>query len=105
MFFPSLHSPSCFGAQPDTLECFKYLCDYGGLPCRDITKESSKMLSLTTKKNNKYRMNSLSALKDAVHESVIGHKVVHERGMSIVWEDPKKRSTIRVTIEVLPFKS
>ena len=33
MFYPSLHSPSCFGAEPNILECFKYLCTAGGLKC------------------------------------------------------------------------
>ena len=33
MFFPSLHSGACFGASPRPLECFKFLCESGGLRC------------------------------------------------------------------------
>ena len=33
MFFPSLHSGACFGASPRPLECFKFLCENGGLRC------------------------------------------------------------------------
>lgn len=34
IFYPTLHSSVCFGADPDPLKCFQYLCDYGGLKCR-----------------------------------------------------------------------
>ena len=33
LFYPSLIHPSCFGASPDPLMCFKYLCEGGGLRC------------------------------------------------------------------------
>ncbi|KAJ1427701.1 hypothetical protein B484DRAFT_450210 [Ochromonadaceae sp. CCMP2298] len=29
LFFPSMHSPHCFGANPNPLECFRYLCQAG----------------------------------------------------------------------------
>jgi hypothetical protein len=34
VFFPVLHNGACFGANPDPLGCFKYLCEQGGLKCR-----------------------------------------------------------------------
>jgi hypothetical protein len=33
MMFPSLHNPACFGAEPDPIGCFRYLCEHGGLKC------------------------------------------------------------------------
>lgn len=33
LFFPVLHSPDCFGANPKPLHCFKFLCEDGGLHC------------------------------------------------------------------------
>jgi len=33
MFFPSLHNGACFGASPNPLQCFQYLCESGGLKC------------------------------------------------------------------------
>eukprot|EP01038_Epipyxis_sp_PR26KG_P015472 gene15472-20876_t len=40
MMFPSLHNPSCFGAEPNAIECFKYLCNFGGLKCKSNNKAS-----------------------------------------------------------------
>jgi hypothetical protein len=40
MLFPSLHSPHCFGAEPDPLECLKFLCGGGGLKCRELVLRS-----------------------------------------------------------------
>lgn len=34
MFFPALHNSACFGAEPDALGCFQYLCEFGGLKCK-----------------------------------------------------------------------
>jgi hypothetical protein len=33
LFFPVLHNPGCFGADPDPVKCFAYLCMHGGLKC------------------------------------------------------------------------
>ena len=33
MLFPILHSAKCFGAEPQALDCFRFLCKYGGLKC------------------------------------------------------------------------
>jgi hypothetical protein len=33
LFFPVLHNPGCFGADPDPVRCFAFLCAYGGLKC------------------------------------------------------------------------
>lgn len=33
MLFPTLHSDKCFGAEPSPLDCFRFLCQYGGLKC------------------------------------------------------------------------
>lgn len=33
LFFPILHNPGCFGANPNPLACFGFLCEYGGLKC------------------------------------------------------------------------
>ncbi len=33
MMFPALHSSACFGADPNVIECMKYLCVDGGLKC------------------------------------------------------------------------
>lgn len=49
MMFPSLHSPSCFGADPNILECFKYLCNDGGLKCAKV----NKTVSFASKNNRK----------------------------------------------------
>jgi hypothetical protein len=52
MMFPSLHSPSCFGAEPDYLGCFRYLCEYGGLKCR-----KSGTVAWTGAKGERVRLN------------------------------------------------
>jgi hypothetical protein len=33
LFYPVLSHPSCFGAAPKPLDCFKALCETGGLKC------------------------------------------------------------------------
>ena len=33
MMFPTLHNAACFGAEPNALECFKYLCITSRLRC------------------------------------------------------------------------
>ena len=39
LFFPSLHAGACFGATPDPITCFEYLCVNAGLHCNsDMTK-------------------------------------------------------------------
>lgn len=40
--FPSLHSPACFGANPQPLQCFKFLCERGGLKCDEETSGQLK---------------------------------------------------------------
>lgn len=65
IFYPSLHSSSCFGATPDPILCFQYLCEHAGLKCRKdqsvtwmsstaITKQSSlsKEITLSIRVNN-----------------------------------------------------
>lgn len=37
LFFPVLHATSCFGANPRPLQCFKFLCESGGLKCGEET--------------------------------------------------------------------
>lgn len=41
MFFPSLHNPNCFGADPNPIECLKYLCVRGGIKCNKINDQVS----------------------------------------------------------------
>lgn len=50
MFYPSLHSPHCFGAEPNTLKCIKYLCLYGGLKCGKTDQSSLKWFDPKSKK-------------------------------------------------------
>ena len=52
MMFPSLHNPSCFGAEPNALDCFKYLCEYGGLKCRN----SQSINWISNKKKNHIKL-------------------------------------------------
>jgi hypothetical protein len=53
MFFPSLHSTSCFGASPRPLECFKFLCEYGGLRCdEDAMIEGGMEFRINVKKSD-----------------------------------------------------
>jgi len=54
MMFPSLHSPSCFGADPDVMGCLRYLCNAGGLRCGKtnatvswMDKKAKRIVSLT----------------------------------------------------------
>lgn len=52
MFFPVLHSGACFGASPRPLECFKFLCEYGGLRCdKDAALTEGLEYSVNTKKD------------------------------------------------------
>ena len=41
MMFPSLHDSACFGAEPNALECFKYLCITSRLRCGEKFNEIS----------------------------------------------------------------
>jgi hypothetical protein len=50
MFYPSLHSPHCFGAEPNTLECLKYLCLHGGLKCGKTDQSMLKWFDPKSKK-------------------------------------------------------
>jgi hypothetical protein len=88
MIFPSLHNPSCFGAEPDPLGCFQSLCENGGLKCRDIvtpkpdsTKEGP---AAKTRKNKK---------SDREYE---------DNRASISWIDSKKGFKLKLTIEKVP---
>ena len=49
MVFPVLHSSSCFGAAPNPLKCFKFLCEFGGLGCND--KATGEMAYFVSRKN------------------------------------------------------
>ena len=40
--FPVMHSPACFGANPQPLNCFKFLCERGGLKCDEETSGQLK---------------------------------------------------------------
>lgn len=63
MFFPVLHASACFGAKPQPLQCFKFLCELGGLKCDEDTqgqlnykvgkKASKKLGTLTIKVSGK----------------------------------------------------
>ncbi len=52
MFFPSLHSGACFGASPRPLECFKFLCENGGLRCDEDAALESGIEYEVNKKSN-----------------------------------------------------
>lgn len=39
MLFPTLHNGKCFGAEPRPLECFRYLCERGGLKCGRMSEK------------------------------------------------------------------
>ena len=52
---PTLHSDKCFGAEPKPLECFQFLCEYGGLKC-----ERQSLQAVTWTQNSK---NKLSRMK------------------------------------------
>eukprot|EP00600_Ochromonadales_sp_CCMP1393_P007320 CAMPEP_0174955448 /NCGR_PEP_ID=MMETSP0004_2-20121128/985_1 /TAXON_ID=420556 /ORGANISM="Ochromonas sp., Strain CCMP1393" /LENGTH=276 /DNA_ID=CAMNT_0016203373 /DNA_START=294 /DNA_END=1124 /DNA_ORIENTATION=- len=41
MMYPSLHSPACFGANPDPINCFKFLCITGKMKCSKNPSETS----------------------------------------------------------------
>lgn len=62
MMFPTLHSDKCFGAEPRALDCFRFLCEYGGLKCdrqsppsqeiewtQSLKKKTEKMKLILTK--------------------------------------------------------
>lgn len=49
MMFPSLHNAACFGAEPNALECFKYLCITSRLRCGEKFTD----ISFTNAKNRK----------------------------------------------------
>ena len=49
MMFPSLHNDACFGAEPNALECFKYLCITSRLRCG----EKFHAISFMNAKNRK----------------------------------------------------
>ena len=49
MMFPSLHNDACFGAEPNALECFKYLCITSRLRCGEKFTD----ISFTNAKNRK----------------------------------------------------
>lgn len=51
LFFPSLSHPACFGAAPEPVKCFKYLCESGGLKCdqpASISATTGKRGAVTT---------------------------------------------------------
>jgi hypothetical protein len=41
MMFPSVHNAACFGAEPNALECFKYMCITSRLRCGEKFKDIS----------------------------------------------------------------
>lgn len=55
LFYPVLSHPSCFGASPKPIECFKFLCESGGLKCdipgkvRIATKRGERFLNIASK--------------------------------------------------------
>jgi hypothetical protein len=80
MIFPSLHNPSCFGAEPDPLGCFQSLCENGGLKCRDIVKDGVEKLRKTKKSDREYESGRAA----------------------ITWVDSKKGFKLKLTIEKVP---
>ncbi len=52
MMFPSLHNDACFGAEPNALACFKYLCITSRLRCGEKVNE----ISFRDTKNRKVRI-------------------------------------------------
>ena len=56
MLFPTLHSGKCFGAEPKSLECFKFLCEYGGMKCDRKDFQETEWTQITKKKAKKMKI-------------------------------------------------
>lgn len=61
LFFPVLHSPNCFGANPKPLHCFKFLCEDGGLHC----EKNGGALKFETEKKQEIISGSVSITVDS----------------------------------------
>jgi hypothetical protein len=60
IFFPVLHSGACFGASPRPLECFKFLCEDGGLRCDEDAAVSEGIEYLVNRKKDSSLKGKLS---------------------------------------------
>jgi hypothetical protein len=59
LFYPSLHNPTCYGADPNPIECIRYLCTAGGLKCNKKDKDKDISTYKWVDGNYKYSGNKV----------------------------------------------